>query len=129
MRSKGPRLYAAKAGIGVGSAQKNALNVVNRGKRKGVGTTAKNLHWFALGTADRFTGAKKSGKSTNRLSKHYARLTGHRRKFTGRIDQNKFGGFVQKGVTAVELQALAQAQQLADTLIAQEVANARGASA
>lgn len=117
MRSKGPRVYAAKAGIGVGSAQKNALNVVNRGKRKGVGITAKNLHWFALGTGDRYTGSKKSGNKR--------KSTGNLRRFTGRIDKQKFGGFVQKGVIASDAQAIAQAQQLADKLIGSEVDAAR----
>ena len=120
MRSKGPRLYAAKAGIGVGNAQKNALNVVNRGKRKGKGVTAKNLHWFALGTADRFTGSKKSGAKR--------KATGHKRRFTGRLDKDKFGGFVQKGVTAVELEAIGQAQKLADRLIGEEVDRARSSA-
>ena len=125
MRSRGSRVYAAKAGIGVGRAQKNALNVVNRGRRKGVGVTAKNLHWFALGTDDRFTGAKKSGKSTNRASKYYTRPTGNKRRFTGRIDREKFGGFIQRGVTAVELEAIAQAQLVVDRLLEEEVSAAR----
>lgn len=117
IRSKGARVYSAKAGIGVGRAQKSALNVVNRGRKKGVGVTVKNLHWFALGTEDRYTGSKKSGKKRKQ--------TGNTRKFTGRIDKQKFGGFVEKGVTAVELEALAQGQQLVDRLLESEVNAAR----
>ncbi len=117
MRQRGARVYAAKAGIGVGRAAKNALKVVNRGRRKGVGVSARNLHWFALGTTDRYTGAKKSGATSDRRSPHYRKPTGHVRRFTGRIDKQKFGGFVERGVTAVELEALAQAQKFVTELI------------
>lgn len=106
----------AKAGIAVGRAFKNALNVVNRGKRKGVGVTAKNLHWFARGTKQRYTGQKTKGRGP----KARQVSTGNPRKYTGMIDKAKWGGFVQAGVAAGESEMLREAQLLGDRLIREE---------
>lgn len=124
-RAKQSQLQTAKAGIGVGKANKKAreLTIVNRGRHKGVGVSARNLHWFALGTGDRFTGQtirrnRKTGRST-------VKATGNPRHFTGRIDKAKFGGFVQAGVLASELPAIAEARKVVDRKIAAEVEKAR----
>ncbi|WP_010586411.1 hypothetical protein [Schlesneria paludicola] len=50
----------AKAGFGVGKntrarAARAAKRKAGRGARKGVGISANNVHWFALGTAQRYT--------------------------------------------------------------------------
>lgn len=103
LRSLGPRDFRAKAGIRVGSANKNILKSVNRGKRKGVGVTAQNLHWFALGTVARRT---RGGR------------------YTGKIDKAKWGGFVPKGVLAVEQVAVAKAMKVAEKRITAEVLKA-----
>lgn len=44
----------AKFGASVGRASKN---LKDNGNRPGVGMSARNLHWFILGTADRYTKA------------------------------------------------------------------------
>lgn len=90
-----------KVGAGVGKTQSeaggiNARSLMRRGKRKGVGVSARNLHWFAMGTVNRFTGSKRirtNGKwnSKNRQS------TGKPVRFVGRIDKLKWGGFVKQG--------------------------------
>ena len=46
----------AKAGFAVGKKQEDTIRV-----RKGVGASAKNIHWFVLGTKERIT---KAGKKT-----------------------------------------------------------------
>lgn len=81
-----------KAGVGVGATQRKALNVVNRGRRKGVGVSARNLHWFALGTDDRYTG---STRIRGKLGKGKRKATGHARRFTGRINKSKWGNFLR----------------------------------
>lgn len=50
----------AKAGFGVGKntrarAARAAKKKAGRGARKGVGISSNNVHWFALGTKQRFT--------------------------------------------------------------------------
>lgn len=114
-------IKAAKAGIGVGSAQKKWGTVVNRGRRKGVGVSARNLHWFALGTQDRYTGAKSVGRKGRR------RLvaTGKARKFTGRIRKDVFGGFILRGAAAATPEALRAAEGIVQMEVAKEVAAAR----
>ena len=84
---KGTRKNKAdgKAGVAVGRAFRasikrtgpRALWQGKKGKksiRKGVGISAANLHWFAMGTKKRYT---KAGR------------------YTGMIRKEKFGGFVQ----------------------------------
>lgn len=136
----------AKAGIGVGRAGKG-LVVIQRGHgsdrtrvvlsrngdllgrrstkfrrftrtgHRGVGITANNLHWFALGTRDRYTGAM-TRRRGNAVS---TKKTGHRRRFTGRIKKEKFGMFVRRGAAAARGEALGEAARLANRLIAAEV--------
>lgn len=113
----------AKAGVGVGASQRKALNVVNRGKRKGVGVSARNLHWFALGTADRWTGSK---RDRSKLGKGRRISTGKARRYVGAISKAKFGGFVQNfGQMDVE----SRMRQRFDALIKQAAAGGiRGAA-
>jgi len=60
-------LCVSKYGLGVG--QKRGPKVPpSRGKRKGVGIGARNIHWFALGTKERFI--KNGGKSGFPLPGH-----------------------------------------------------------
>ncbi len=124
----------AKAGIGVGKVGRMAFRVVNKsstakGKlgrslrvgRKGVGISSRNLHWFAIGTKDRYTGTKTYRvKGGTRI-----RPTGNARHFTGRIDKNKFGGFVQAGTRASASTALAEAAKTVNRMIEAEVKAAR----
>jgi len=82
----------AKAGFGVGLSgklkrAKAAVRVAARkakraaaGKKSsGVGVTAANIHWFVLGTKDRFTGAK----TTRVGGRSYTKKTGNPRHHTG----------------------------------------------
>jgi hypothetical protein len=89
---------SGKVGVGVGGTQKKAGSVqIDRGKRKGVGVSARNLHWFAMGTAERFTGSKRIRRKNNWNRRIQ---TGKPVHATGRIDYAKFGGFVQRGMAA-----------------------------
>lgn len=117
-KSKMSSIQTAKAGIAVGSAGKNIPKIVNRGGKKGVGISARNLHWFALGTADRWTGSRKSGK--RRVP------TGNPRHFTGRIREEMYGGFVQRGAYNSGQRAIDEGRKTMERMIEQEVAIARG---
>lgn len=79
----------AKAGLGVGqktarakakaaaaSAQRSA------GNSKGVGISANNVHWFALGTADRYQGVRDADKADTTKRASTKTMTP---KFVGRI--------------------------------------------
>ena len=90
---------SGKVGVGVGKTQKNALAVVNRGRKKGVGVSARNLHWFAMGTENRMTGEKRIRKNNSWKDKKRV-LTGNAFRFTGKISVTKWGGFVQRGMSA-----------------------------
>jgi hypothetical protein len=65
---------AAKLGVAVGRGSKAIRRVTSRG---GVGIDSRNVHWMILGTADRYTGTKRS-----RLGRQD---TGKRKRFTGRM--------------------------------------------
>lgn len=124
--SKGRKssIMGAKAGVSVGSAYKSSsrFTVVNRGKRKGIGVSARNLHWFGAGTADRWTGSRRNRSKVGprRIS------TGKPVKFVGRISKAKWGGFVQRGAAVAERPAIEAALQTAERMIAAEAATARG---
>lgn len=94
-----------KAGVGVGSAYKRVLNVKNRGGRKGVGVSARNLHWFAMGTAKRYTGQGRMSRAKSVFRSGTGRLTaaGGKKHYTGKIEKSKWGGFVQ-GFGAADVQ-------------------------
>lgn len=81
-----------KTGVAVGDASKRAIVATNRGRRKGVGVSARNLHWFALGTQDRYTG---SVRIRNKAGLGKRKSTGNARRYTGRIEKSRWGGFVK----------------------------------
>jgi hypothetical protein len=95
-----------KTGTGVGKSQRNSPQARGgKGKRKGVGVSGRNIHWFAVGTKERFTGQRRTGK---RMAV-YARMAGQLGKSkggrhpTGRIVKEKFGQFVRSfGAQGVE---------------------------
>jgi hypothetical protein len=92
---------SGKVGAGVGKTMReaggiNAKSLQRRGKRKGVGVSARNLHWFAMGTEDRYTGSKRIRTKGNWKAKKLEK-TGNRVRFVGRIDKLKWGGFVKAG--------------------------------
>jgi hypothetical protein len=82
----------AKAGGGVGNAARNAkLTGRKKGRRGGVGISARNIHWYTLGTADRYTGSKswsikKGGQKVGTRSK----ATGGRKMFRGQMRPEHF---------------------------------------
>ncbi len=135
----------AKAGIAVGKAGREAFSVVNtsnvttmaytpnkklhkslRVGRKGVGISARNLHWFALGTKDRYVGLKGLRRRVKGKDITYGqKRTGSPIKFVGRIDKNKFGGFVQAGARASAATALAEAAKTVNRMLDAEVKAAR----
>lgn len=117
-RAKISNITFAKAGVAVGSAGRRINRIVNRGSRKGVGVSARNLHWFALGTKDRFTGRRNSG---NKLI-----ATGSQRHFTGRIDKDRWGGFVRRGLLAGSATAKAEAAKTINRMISAEWKAAKG---
>ncbi len=67
----------AEAKIGAGVGKRAATSVQNRTGRPGVGIDARNVHWWFLGTKDRYTGTKRS--RTGRKD------TGKRKRFTGKM--------------------------------------------
>lgn len=121
-KARQSNIQVAKAGVAVGAAGRAAkFSVMNRGKRRGVGVGARNLHWFAAGTTDRYTGTRtyrvKGGKRT--------KSTGNARHFTGRINKQIWGGFVQRGATAMRTTAIAEAAKLMNKMIVAEAQAAR----
>lgn len=57
--------FGAKAGAGVGksSVQRTERRLAKQGPRggRGVGISARNIHWYVMGTAARMTGSKRVG--------------------------------------------------------------------
>ena len=106
---KGTRKNKAdgKAGVAVGKAFRasikrtgpRALWQGKQGKksvRKGVGISAANLHWFALGTKKRYLKAEAKPSSTTLLGKTRQLFSKKPKgRYTGMIRKEKFGGFVQ----------------------------------
>lgn len=126
LRRQGQDAILAKIGVAVGRAGKNATKFTSkmaakefkRGKRPGVGVTAANLHWFALGTKPRYTGEKLTWKNGRRV----LAKTGNARRYVGQIDKTKWGGFVQRGFEASQSQAIEAGKVLGERLIAEEIA-------
>jgi hypothetical protein len=67
----------SEAKIGAAVGKSTATTVKNRGGRSGVGIDASNVHWWFLGTADRYTGTRRSRSGR--------KDTGKRKRFTGRM--------------------------------------------
>lgn len=80
--------FGAKAGGGVGKrmGSKGAKPRVGRGT-KGVGISARNIHWYVLGTDERETG---SVQRRNKLQGKYRKPTGHAIHSTGRMPAHPF---------------------------------------
>jgi hypothetical protein len=117
-KAKLSNIQQAKAGVAVGKVGRNQSRIVNRGGRKGVGVSARNLMWFGAGTKDRYS---KQGRAiTGRLTKSGGRH------FTGRIDKGKWGGFVQRGVAAGRSTAIAEGAKTINRMIAAEWKAAKG---
>lgn len=88
-------IVAAKIGVGVSSPKrkkKGDKGAKQNRNREQVGATEPHAHLLALGTADRYTGARtwknKGGKVTKK--------TGNKRAFRGRVKPDKF---VSRGTT------------------------------
>lgn len=88
----------AKAGTGVGKSQSMAPPLAPRGRRRGVGVSARNLHWFAVGTMERYTGSVRN--RSKGAGKNARKSTGNAKRRTGRIRKEKFGQFVRMVDTA-----------------------------
>jgi hypothetical protein len=96
-----------KAGVAVGKAFRasikrtgpRALWQGKQGKksvRKGVGISAANLHWFALGTKKRYLKAEAKPSSTTLLGKTRQLFSKKPKgRYTGMISKQKYGNFVQ----------------------------------
>jgi hypothetical protein len=70
--------YGAKAGFGVGKPSKAKREKAKTrsqqgkaGEKRGVGLSSQNVHWFVLGTKERYT---KSGRRTGKLKAELAGL-------------------------------------------------------
>jgi hypothetical protein len=72
--SAAAEVASAKLGVAVGRGSKYRTQSRRRG---GVGIDGRNAHWLILGTADRYTGTKRS--RTGRKD------TGKRKRFTGKM--------------------------------------------
>lgn len=113
-RSRGNE-FSAKAGASVGVKQKTlkkreAAQKAKRdgkGKSKGsVGIGARNIHWFILGTAQRSTGSKRTGRNSHKKGVAAARtLTGKPVHSTGRMEAI-FGDIVKDGFAKSENAAI-----------------------
>jgi len=64
-------LREAKVGFSVGKKQKT-LKKTGGGASRGVGASARNIHWFVLGTDDRFL---KTGHSTGQIENVFGAVT------------------------------------------------------
>lgn len=84
-------VVVGKAGVGAGIKRKRSAKITaeakfNRsGKKKGVGLGVANIHWFLMGTENRYTGAKSGTTSVNGIRTKTMRATGNARQFTGRL--------------------------------------------
>ena len=96
-----------KAGVAVGKAFRASIKRTGpralwQGKkskksvRKGVGISAANLHWFALGTKKRYLKAEAKPSSTTLLGKTRQLFSKKPKgRYTGMISKQKYGNFVQ----------------------------------
>jgi hypothetical protein len=98
--------YVGKAGFGVGksSKSKKVKAATRHGEKGGVGISSANIHWFVLGTAERFTGSKQAGGPKHR----YRKNTGNAAHATGKIEP-VLAGFVAKAAESAESRITAAA--------------------
>lgn len=74
---------AAKIGAAVSNKKKHATSKKSRAGRGGVGIDRQNIHWWFLGTVERFTGTKRVG--AHRTGNTKRKLTGKSVRYTGRM--------------------------------------------
>ncbi len=79
-----------KVGAGVGKRKQTKTTVKKREGRKGVGFDARNIHWWFLGTDERWTGTKRKRVGGKRGRRGWRGTqvrvdTGKRKKYTGRM--------------------------------------------
>lgn len=74
-RARGQSQKQAKAGLSVG--KKRAAKTPRRSSRGGVGMSARNVHWWALGTTNRRV--KKTGRDAGRMPASDAVARGYRK--------------------------------------------------
>jgi hypothetical protein len=81
---------SAKAGAGVGKKMNRSL-MKSRAAGRGVGISARNIHWYVLGTMERETGSKRIGANSHkrgvRAQRAYTGKAVHR---TGRMPAHPF---------------------------------------
>jgi hypothetical protein len=114
----------AKVGFAVGMSQ-----TVKRGsaayerqtqrylkKRPGVGLSAADIHWFVLGTKDRFTGARTTRRRTAQGLRYYRKLTGNASRPTGRIDPDLDNVMQAAAVAQAQIASRAAVTKAAEAL-------------
>jgi len=99
----------AKAGFGIGKQPP----LDKRAGRKGVGVSRTNIHWFVLGTQDRYTGMAVRRTRLARLTGNALRPTGGKVRYTGRI-QPLLVGLAPAALAAAQPAMLEAARQAID---------------
>jgi len=94
---------AGKVGVGVGKKQKGRKPKDRTGKA-GVGVAPENVHWFILGTIERYAGLRNNReRKTGKFTGH--RPTGKKVAFRGKMP-SQVPGIVQRGFEASYVAAL-----------------------
>jgi hypothetical protein len=115
-------LSIAKIGFGVGKTSQAQITkrAARRGTNKGVGLAKEDVHWFVLGTQNRYL---KSASRFNAARRIGVRLRGIKARFmrhpTGRI-QPYFRGAMARAIVASQDAALAAAREKLEQIIAKE---------
>jgi hypothetical protein len=106
-RGKTPGVTFAKAGVGAGMKKAKRAKAKQKPRigHSGVGIGVGNLHWFILGTAERFTGSKRVGARRKGVVNRRV-STGNAVRRTGKLQPNaivKRGDMKSKGAAKAAL--------------------------
>jgi hypothetical protein len=108
--------FGAKAGAAVGKKKKPtaaALRKAGKRHRGGVGISARNIHWYVLGTQMRETGTKRTGANSHKRGANPRRVaTGRPRHSTGRMPAH---GFIRAASEAASSAAVTALQETVRT--------------
>jgi hypothetical protein len=105
--------YLGKAGFGLAGGHSKTTKARDAAN-PGVGVSASNVHWFVLGTQERFAGIKGTGRGHKRME-----LTGKQQHRTGQI-QPVFAGYLARACeSSADAILLAAGEKLSQVLLAE----------
>ncbi len=99
--------FGAKAGAAIGKKSPKVTVSSLTKKHHGVGISARNIHWYILGTQMRETGTKRIGRNSHKRGAKPQRIqTGNPRHSTGRMPAHGFIRAASEGAFGPATQVL-----------------------